>query len=61
MDICGGWQGRSYEADFLNIVRYFRRAKNVRIVDDLVGVYDSGRGLDSGGLNFRQEKLVPPV
>ena len=61
VDICGGWQGRNYEADFLNIVRYFRRAKNVRIVDDLVGVYDSGRGLDSGGLNFRQERLVPPV
>jgi hypothetical protein len=61
VDICGGWQGKSYEADFLNIVRYYRRARNIQVVEDIVGVYDSGRGLDEGGLNFRQERLEPSL
>lgn len=59
-DRCGGWLGKRYEADFLNIVRYYRRAKTVEIVDDIVGIYDAGRGMDDGGLNFRQERLEPP-
>ncbi|MBQ4133648.1 MAG: glycosyl transferase family 2 [Desulfovibrionaceae bacterium] len=57
VDICGGWQGQRYEADFLNIVRYYRRARKVIVVEDLLGIYDAGRGLDAGGLNFRQERL----
>ena len=51
---CGGWQGQKYEADFLNIVRYFRRARSVEVTEAVVGVYDAGRGLDENGLNFRQ-------
>lgn len=57
VDICGGWQGQKYEADFLNIVRYYRRARAVEVIDTVVGIYDAGRGLDRGGLNFRQERL----
>lgn len=54
---CGGWQGEKYEADYHNILRYSRRAASTRLVPDLVGVYDAGRGLDEGGLNFRQKVL----
>lgn len=54
---CGGWLGNGYEADFKNMVRYFRRAKSVKIIEDVVGVYDAGRGLDRQGLNFRQKRL----
>ena len=53
---CGGWQGKKYEADFVNMVRYFRRAKSVEVTESVVGVYDAGCGLDQGGLNFRQIK-----
>lgn len=55
---CGGWQGKKYEADFVNMVHYFRRAKSVEVTDEMVGVYDAGRGLDDGGLNFRQQEKV---
>lgn len=57
---CGGWQGKSYEADFLNIVRYYRRAGTVEFIDNIIGIYDAGRGLDDGGLNFRQKRLENP-
>lgn len=52
---CGGWQGDKYEADYRNILRYSRRAACVLAVEDTVGVYDAGRDLDAGGLNFRQK------
>ena len=58
---CGGWQGKKYEADFLNMVQYFRRAKSVEVTEELVGVYDAGRGLDEGGLNFRQLEKVNKI
>lgn len=58
--LCGGWQGQRYEADFLNIVRYYRRARNIKTTKEVVGIYDAGRGLDDGGLNFRQKKLECP-
>lgn len=53
-----GWADEGgYESDFLNIRRYFRRARSVVRIDDVVGVYDAGRGLDAGGRNERQRKL----
>lgn len=56
---CGGWADEGgYESDFLNIRRYFRRAKNVVRFDTVVGVYDAGRGLDEAGLNARQKRLA---
>ncbi len=55
---CGGWQGKKYEADFVNIVQYHRRAKSVEITEELVGIYDAGCGLDKDGLNFRQVRKV---
>ena len=54
---CGGWQGEKYEADYHNILRYSRRAATTRLVENMVGIYDAGRGLDEGGLNFRQKVL----
>ena len=59
---CRGWADEGgYESDFLNIRRYYRRARKVVRIDDLVGVYDAGRGLDQGGLNERQRKLTSPA
>ncbi len=50
-----GWSGEGgYESDYLNIRRYYRRARSVLILEDVVGVYDAGRGLDPGGMNTRQ-------
>ncbi|WP_243362559.1 glycosyl transferase [Fundidesulfovibrio terrae] len=52
-----GWGGEGgYESDFLNIRRYFQRARSVARIDDVVGVYDAGRGLDPEGVNPRQAK-----
>lgn len=56
---CKGWQSQgNYEADYLNIFCYWRRAKSTRFVDDIVGVYDAGGGLDDDGVNFRQQRLL---
>ncbi len=54
---CGGWVGTGYQADYINMFRYYRRAKTVSLTHDIVGIYDSGRGLDTHGLNFRQQTL----
>ena len=52
-----GWADEGgYESDFLNIRRYHRRARGVVLLDDVVGVYDAGRGLDPEGLNARQKR-----
>lgn len=52
-----GWADEGgYESDFLNIRRYHRRARGVVLIDDVVGVYDAGRGLDPGGQNARQKR-----
>lgn len=55
---CQGWADEGgYESDFLNIRKYFRRARHVVCIEGVVGVYDAGRGLDAGGLNPRQQRL----
>lgn len=57
LDRCGGWRSEGgYESDFLNIRRYYRRARSARLLDALVGVYDAGRGLDETGQNERQRR-----
>ncbi len=55
--ICQGWIGEKYEADYKNMFRYYRRAKNICITQEMVGIYDAGRGLDDA-LNFRQKALL---
>jgi len=56
-----GWADEGgYESDFLNIRRYHRRARSAKRIDDVVGVYDAGRGLDPGGLNERQKRAETP-
>ncbi|WP_045211695.1 glycosyltransferase family A protein [Desulfonatronovibrio magnus] len=58
VDRCGGWKSSGgYEADYLNMLKYYRRAKTVEVVTDIVGIYDSGQGLDKKGINFRQKQL----
>lgn len=57
---CDGWQGRHYEADYRNMFRYYRRARNVQVTDRVVGIYDFGCGMDTGGLNFRQLRKDTP-
>ena len=54
-----GWQphGR-YESDYLNILRYWRRAKSIQHSVDIVGIYDAGVGLDPEGINQRQRDLL---
>ena len=64
---CGGWlprapyapqrDGGQYESDYRNILRYWRRAASTLAVDDVVGVYDAGRGMDAEGMNARQKAL----
>lgn len=56
---CRGWADEGgYESDYVNILRYFRRARRVVRIDGVVGVYDAGRGLDAEGLNTRQRNLT---
>ncbi len=55
--LCQGWLGDQYEADYKNIFRYSRRAKSIKVIQDVVGIYDAGRGLDDA-LNFRQKALL---
>lgn len=56
---CGGWgEEGGYESDFLNIARYFRRAKTTAFSRELVGIYDAGRSLDPDGENPRQRQIV---
>lgn len=59
VDRCGGWnyQG-TYEADYLNILDWYRRAHSMTVLEDVVGVYDSGRSLDSNALSRRQMNLL---
>ncbi|WP_243439934.1 glycosyl transferase [Fundidesulfovibrio soli] len=55
-----GWTSEGgYQADFVNIRRYWRRARSVKVIEDVVGVYDAGRGLDAAGVSERQALLEP--
>ncbi len=54
-----GWQSHGkYESDYLNILRYWRRAKSIQHSEDIVGIYDAGAGLDPEGVNQRQHDLL---
>lgn len=59
LDRCGGWryQGR-YEADYLNILDWHRRARSVTEIDQMVGTYDAGRSLDRSALSRRQMNML---
>lgn len=59
VDRCGGWkfQGK-YEADYLNIRQWHRRAHSLTVIEDVVGVYDAGRSLDHSALSRRQMNLL---
>lgn len=55
---CGGWRDEGgYESDYLNMLRYSRRARRVVFIEDVVGVYDAGRDLDASGGNSRQQAI----
>lgn len=46
VDRCGSWRHSGYPADYLNLIAFYRRAKSLAVVEEVVGIYDSGRGLD---------------
>ena len=59
VDRCNGWVHKQrYEADFLNIRLWHRRAASVRFLEDIVATYDSGRSLDARALSRRQMHLL---
>lgn len=50
-----GWTSEGgYQADYVNIRRYWLRARSVKVIGDVVGVYDAGRGLDGAGEGKRR-------
>lgn len=59
VDRCGGWgHAGKYEADYLNILQWHRRSHSVTVIEEVVGVYDSGRSLDNDALSRRQMNLL---
>ncbi|WP_348981273.1 hypothetical protein [Salidesulfovibrio onnuriiensis] len=59
VDRCSGWgYPGKYEADYLNILDWHRRARSVVVMDDYVGIYDAGRSLDRAALSRRQMNLL---
>ncbi|SOB59516.1 Glycosyl transferase, group 2 family protein [Pseudodesulfovibrio profundus] len=59
VDRCGGWlyQGK-YEADYLNILQWYRRSHSTKVLEEVVGVYDAGRSLDNNALSRRQANML---
>ena len=56
---CKGWGSEGgYRSDYVNILRYWRRASSHRIVEEVVGVYDAGIGLDGECLSPMQRKRL---
>lgn len=54
---CDGWNVyEGYESDYKNILRYSRRARFMTLTEETVGIYDAGKGMDAGGLNYRQSR-----
>lgn len=61
LDRCNGWTSQGgYEADFVNMARYRRRAKRVELDRSVVGVYDAGRGLDIAAMHAWQQAARGP-
>ncbi|WP_419785605.1 glycosyltransferase [Pseudodesulfovibrio sp.] len=59
MDRCDGWDYcGERDADYLNIHKWYRRAQSVTVMEEVVGVYDSGRSLDNNALSPRQQDLL---
>ncbi len=56
---CGGWRSEgAYESDYLNLLRYARRAKPIETTTGVVGRYDAGIGLDARELSPHQKKRL---
>ncbi len=59
LDRCGGWRHQGlYEADYMNMLDWHRRARSVTVIDEVVGIYDAGRSLDGGALSRRQMNML---
>jgi len=59
IDRCGGWRYRGRgDADFMNILDWHANAHSETILEDVVGVFDAGRSLDSSALSTRQASLL---
>jgi len=59
VDRCGGWlyPGR-HDADYLNILDWYRHSRSTTVTEEVVGVYDAGRSLDTAALSTRQMDLL---
>ena len=59
VDRCGGWKYRGRpDADFMNILDWHGRTGSVTVLEDVIGVFDAGRSLDSSALSWRQRGLL---
>lgn len=53
---CGGWRSEgAYESDYLNLLRYARRARPIAVTPEVVGIYDAGIGMDNTQLSPHQK------
>ncbi len=56
---CGGWRSEgAYESDYLNLLRYARRAKPIAVTPEVAGIYDAGIDLDDRKLSPHQQKRL---
>ncbi|CCH50051.1 glycosyltransferase family 2 protein [Pseudodesulfovibrio piezophilus] len=59
VDRCNGWDyPGKYEADYLNILNWHRKAHSMTVIEEIVGIYDAGRNLDHNALSRRQQNLL---
>lgn len=59
MDRCGGWRHHGEPGSaFLNMRDWHRGARSVTILEEVVGIHDAGRSLDSSALSPRQRMFL---
>ena len=58
-DRCGGWRHHDEpDACRRNIADWYRMARSVTVIEEVVGILDAGRSLDRAALSSRQEALL---
>lgn len=59
MDRCGGWRHHGEPGSaFLNMRDWHRSARSVTLLEEVVGIHDAGRSLDSSALSSRQRAFL---
>ncbi|WFS62026.1 glycosyltransferase [Pseudodesulfovibrio thermohalotolerans] len=58
-DRCGGWRHHDKpDACRCNIADWYRTARSVTVIEEVVGILDAGRSLDRAALSSRQKALL---